>query len=82
MGTMDEVKFEAERNMEIPAINTPRKKGIAATLVRTGFVKTEGQANVLMVIITVVLLVGTAFLFIEGTREPRVDLPPLPVSGL
>lgn len=78
---MNEVNFVGEQSAPAQNAGGP-KKGFAAFLVRRGMVKTEQQANVLLVVFAAIFLCAAWFLLANASRDTRADLPPISSPSL
>ena len=70
---MTNVAFEEEQGLPIPAPTRPR--GLAAVLIKWGLVRTETQANILLILVALIIGAAAAYVFMAGQPEPSVMTP-------
>jgi|GEM_PF-1487272 len=67
---MANVSFDEE---PARAASASQNRGLSGALVKTGLVANEGQANTLLLVLALILLVGAAYLFVSN--QPSVHVP-------
>jgi len=71
------VEFENSNTPSFPSYNRP-PKGLIGLVLKSGIVKTENQANLLLVAIIIVSIAWTILFFVFRTGDKQRETPPRP----